>query len=116
MSGPARGDGWQSFFWTLFKRSRNAVALIDENRRHVEVNGAFVRLVGRKRAELVGSPVSDIIAGGPLLPDIRDWRVAVFRGEWTGEADIVCGDGGLAAVEFAAHPEVVTGRRLVLFV
>src|SRR5947207_353713 len=52
MSGPARGDGWQSFFWTLFKRSRNAVALIDENRRHVEVNGAFVRLVGRKRAEL----------------------------------------------------------------
>jgi PAS domain S-box-containing protein len=116
MSGPARGDGWRSFFWTLFKRSRNPVALLDDNRRHVEVNGAFVRLVGRKRAELVGHPITDVIAGGALIPNIRDWRAAVFRGEWTGEADLVAGDGSLAAVEFAAHPEVVTGRRLVLIV
>jgi DNA-binding CsgD family transcriptional regulator len=116
MSGPARGDGWQSFFWTLFKRSRNAVALIDDNRLPVEVNGAFVRLVGRKRADLVARPVTDVIAGGPRIPSLREWRAAVFRGEWTGEADLVSGDGDLVAVEFAAHPEVVTGRRLVLFV
>jgi PAS domain S-box-containing protein len=111
----SRGDGWRGLFWDLFKRSRNAVALLDENRVNVEVNGAFVRLVGRKRSEVVGHPVTDFLAGGPRLP-LREWRAVVRRGDWTGEADIVCGDGRLAAVEYAAHPEVVTGRRLVLVV
>lgn len=115
MQRPDRADGWRGFFWTLFKQSRNAVALLDDNRRHVEVNGAYLRLVGRKRAELVGHPVTDLIAGGARLP-LREWRSVVFRGEWTGEADLACGDGSLTAVEFAAHPEVATGRRLVLIV
>jgi DNA-binding CsgD family transcriptional regulator len=115
MSRPGQRDGWKQFFWTVFKRSRNAIALLDENRRHVEVNGAYLKLVRRKRADVVGHRVSEAIAGGPLLP-LRDWRATVFRGEWTGEADLLCGDGTLAAVEFAAHPEVVTGRRLVLVV
>src|SRR2546421_12831555 len=100
MSRAGRRDGWKSFFWTLFKRSRNAVALVDENRRHVEVNGAFVKLVGRSRADLVGHPVSDVIAGGPRLP-LGEWRDLGFRGEWTGEADPECGDGSPAAVGFA---------------
>jgi DNA-binding CsgD family transcriptional regulator len=116
MSGPRGADGWRSFFWTLFKRSRNAVALLDENRRHVEVNGAYVKLVGRPRAQLVGAPAGDVIAGGPVIPRLADWRAAVFRGEWTGQADLVSGDGRLLAIEFAAHPEIVTGRRLVLVV
>src|SRR3954454_17567554 len=115
MSGPERGDGWRSFFWTLFKQSQNAVTLVDDNRRVVEVNGAFLKLVGHRRPKLVGRPISDVIAGGPRLP-LREWRDLVFQGEWTGEADLVCGDGSVAAVEFAAHPEVVTGRRLVLVV
>jgi PAS domain S-box-containing protein len=108
-------DDWQSFFWSLFKRTRNAIALIDDDRRHVEVNGAFVKLVGRQRRELIGRPVSDLVAGGPRLP-LPQWRAQVFRGEWTGETDLVCADGSLTAVEFAAHPGVVGGRRLVLFV
>ncbi|MFL5909481.1 MAG: LuxR C-terminal-related transcriptional regulator [Gaiellaceae bacterium] len=112
MSG---GKGWRGFFWSLFKRSRNAAALIDENRITVEVNGAFLRLVGRKRSEVVGHPITDVIAGGPRLT-LREWRAVVQRGEWTANADIVRGDGRLAAVEYAAHPEVVTGRRLVLVV
>ena len=111
----SRRDGWRGFFWSLFKRSRNAVALIDENRITAEVNGAFLRLVGRKRSEVVGHPIGDLIAGGPRLP-LREWRAVVRRGEWMGNADIVRGDGRLVAVEYAAHPEVVTGRRLVLVV
>lgn len=108
-------DGWRAFFWTMFKRSRNAVALLDDNRRHVEVNGAFLTLVGRKRAQLVGRPITDLIAGGARLP-LPEWRRAVSRGDWTGDADLVAADGSLVAVEYAAHSEVVTGRRLILVV
>jgi PAS domain S-box-containing protein len=114
MSQPRRGDGWQSFFWTLFKRTRNAVALLDDNARFVEVNGAFLQLVKRKRADILGRPVRDVIAGPRR--SLREWRAMVARGEWTGETDLVCGDGSHVAVEFAANPEEVTGRRLVLVV
>jgi len=115
MSRPGQGDGWQRFFWTLFKQSRNAIALLDDSRRPVEVNGAFLKLVRRKRADLVDSPVTDVMAGGPRLP-LREWQAVVARGDWSGDADLVCGDGTLVAIEYAAHPEVVTGRRLVLIV
>ena|SRR5437764_9682009 len=115
MSEAGRENGWRSFFWTLFKRSRNAVALVDGDRRIVEVNGAFVTLVDVKRADLVGRIGTDLI-GGPGPRTSREWRAVVSRGEWTGEAELVRADGGLVAVEYAAHPEVVTGKRLVLFV
>ena len=41
---------WATLFWTAFKRSHNAMALVDERRRCVEVNGAFLR-VDRLRRE-----------------------------------------------------------------
>jgi PAS domain S-box-containing protein len=115
MSGAGRGNGWRSFFWTLFKRSRNAVALVDDERLIVEVNGAFVTLTARKRADLIGHSLSELNARGAQVSP-RGWRAVVSRGEWMGEAELVRGDGRVIAVEYAAHPEVVTGRRLVLFV
>ena len=101
MSRAGRRDGWQSFFWTLFKRSRNAVSLVDENRVNVEVNGAFLRLLRCKRADLVGHPAADVLAGGPRL-SLSEWRARAFRGEWMGELDLVCSDGTLVAVEYGA--------------
>src|SRR3954466_8155877 len=88
MSGAGRGNGWRSFFWTLFKRSRNAVALVDYERRLVEGKGGFVKLVGRRRTDLIGHPVFDLIAGGPRA-SAREWQATVSRGEWMGEARLV---------------------------
>jgi DNA-binding CsgD family transcriptional regulator len=36
--------------------------------------------------------------------------------EVTGEADMRCADGATVRVQFAVHPEAVTGQHLVLFV
>ena len=41
-----RGSGWASLFWQAFRRSRNAMVLLDEQRRHVDVNGAYLQLLG----------------------------------------------------------------------
>jgi PAS domain S-box-containing protein len=111
----ARREGWAALFWSAFNDSRNAMVLLDEHRRHVEVNGAYVKLAGYARDEVVGRPVWEYVADGPRLTD-RQWERAIARGELSGEAGLVCADGTIATVQYAGHTEVVTGRRLVLFV
>jgi PAS domain S-box-containing protein len=107
--------GWSSLFWTVFKRSQNPMALLDEQRRCVEVNGAMLRAVGHKRDVLVGAPAWTIVKDGPALTE-REWRTALKGGDYFGQTELVAADGTTLSVQYAAHPEVVTGRRLVLFV
>jgi PAS domain S-box-containing protein len=108
-------DGWAALFWSAFKDSRNAMTLVDEQRRHVEVNGAYLQLAGYPRDDVIGRPVWEYIAGGPLQTE-QQWARSIARGDLSGEAGLVCADGTIATVQFAGHTEVITGRRLVLFV
>ena len=111
----AHQDGWAALFWSAFKDSRNAMVLLDEHRRHVDVNGAYVKLAGYTREEVIGRPVWEYVAGGPLQTD-RQWERALARGELSGQAGLVCADGTTVTVQYAGHTEVATGQRLVLFV
>jgi PAS domain S-box-containing protein len=114
--GLASSDtGWAALFWEAFTRSKNAMVLADEQRRHVEVNGAYLTLLGYRRADLVGQPVYDLVVGGPLVT-AQEWRVLLHRDHFTATADLTCADGRQVTVHFAGHPEVVTGRHLVLLV
>src|SRR4051812_30447959 len=110
-----RDPGWASLFWTVFKLSQNGMVLLDEKRRCVEVNGAILQTLGYRRDALVGKPVWEIVKGGPALT-VDEWRGVLARKEFAGEADVIRADGAAVTVQYAAHPEVVTGRRLVLFV
>ena len=107
--------GWASLFWSAFKRSHNPMALLDERRRCVEVNGALLRVVGHPRDTLVGAPAATIVKDGPALTE-REWREALNGGDYFGQTELVAADGATLSVQYAARPEVVTGRRLVLFV
>jgi PAS domain S-box-containing protein len=111
----AGGNGWAALFWGAFKGSRNAMVLLDERRRHVEVNGAYLKLVGLARDELIGRPVWDLVVGGPQLSE-REWNETIARGEFSGEAAVMCADGTQVTIQYAGHTEVVTGERRVLFV
>ena len=103
-----RRDGWAALFWSAFKDSRNAMVLLDEHRRHVDVNGAYLKLAGYTRDEVIGRPVWEYVAGGPLLTD-RQWERALARGELSGQAGLVCADGTIVTVQFAGHTEVGDG-------
>jgi PAS domain S-box-containing protein len=89
--------------------------VLDSRRHHVEVNGAYLELVGYPRAQLIGRPVHEIVDGGPKLPE-DEWQDLLARGDALGEIRLVCADGRRIDVEYAAHPEEASGRRLVLFV
>lgn len=114
---PAAGErsGWSRLFWEAFTHSKNAMVLLDDERRHVEVNGAYLQLLGYRRADLIDRPVYEFVVGGPIVT-LGEWRTILRRAQFAGAADLVRADGGKVWVEFAGYPETVTGRRLVLFV
>ena len=91
------------------------MVLLDDQRRHVDVNGAYLRLLGYRREALIGLPIYDFVAGGPLITR-AEFAAPVAAGRFTGAARLVCADGGHVAVQWGACAEIVTGRRLILFV
>jgi PAS domain S-box-containing protein len=107
-------EGWAGLFAGAFKDSRNAMVLLDDQRRHVDVNGAYLAQLGYSRERLIGAPVYEFVVGGPISD--KEWNAAISRGGFTGEGELLAADGRTVGVQYAAHTEVVTGRRLVLFV
>ena len=54
--GDARGgSGWERLFRLVFERTANPIALLDEERRIVDVNGAAVALLGSTREHWIGT-------------------------------------------------------------
>src|SRR3954447_10553076 len=115
MSTSTASSGWAGLFATAFKRSQTAMALTDDQRRIIDVNGAMAQLFGYKPSELRGTHTYDHVESGPLISR-EEWPRAMARGDVTGDAAVRAADGSVVQVQFAVHREVVTGRQFVLFV
>jgi PAS domain S-box-containing protein len=108
-------DGWSGLFATAFAHSRNAMVLADAERRHVDANAAYLLLLGHRRGEVLGRPLWDFVVGGPVASP-QEWAEALSGRRITGSTDLLRSDGTHVAVQWGSSTEVVTGRRLVLFV
>jgi DNA-binding CsgD family transcriptional regulator len=64
---------------------------------------------------MMNGPIYRFVVGGPLVSP-AEWKSALMTHHFTGEAEFLCADRSRVAVQWAATTEVVTGRRLVLFV
>jgi PAS domain S-box-containing protein len=106
------GD-WSTLFRAAFRDSRNAMVLVGEDRRVVDVNGAFLQLLGHPRLDVAGRPIWEFVAGGPLMKP-REWAAALARRRFTGEAELLRADGSTVHVQWGATTEVITGRSLVV--
>jgi PAS domain S-box-containing protein len=91
------------------------MVLVDGNRYFVDVNGAWLKLLGYRRAEMIGRPLFNFVVGGPQL-SAAEWRELLATQKFTGEGRLVAADDTTVAVQYAATTEVVTGRELVLVV
>ena len=108
-------DGWSALFTSAFKQSKNPMALVDDQRRYVDVNPAYVRLLGRSRDQVIGTHLWDFVVGGPLFSPAL-WAAALAAHRFHGEAELIRADGSHIGVQWAGATEVATGQRLVLFV
>jgi len=110
-----RREGWATLFNAAFTQSRNGMALVDQERRHVDANGAYLNMLGYRSSELMGRPLWEVVADGPRATR-AEWEALMREPRFSGEAGMLTADGTVVGVQFGATPEVVTGRRLVLFV
>ena len=111
----AQQDGWSGLFATAFERSRNAMVLTDGRRVIVDAEPRLpdaARAQARRRDR---GAMYAFVAGGPLATS-EEWAGALAAGRFSGEAELVDADGRPVVVQWAASTEIVTGRRLVLFV
>jgi PAS domain S-box-containing protein len=101
----------------VFRRSSNAIALVDDERRIVEVNDAALALLGRARAELVGTSIADIVIPSERAESARQWQAFLRSGgEYAGARDLLRSDGSRVGVDFAARLAAINGTRLAIYV
>jgi DNA-binding CsgD family transcriptional regulator len=91
------------------------MVLVDSRRIVVDANGACLKLLGTRRNEMVGRPMWERVAGGPLATP-AEWDTMLSEGRFAGEAELICGSGDRVGVQWGATVETVTGHRRILFV
>jgi DNA-binding CsgD family transcriptional regulator len=109
------GPGWKGLFEDAFRRSRNPMMLANDQRIQVDVNSAYAQLLSRRPSALIGEPLWNFVEGGPLVTP-EQWQTLLLQPEFVGDANMKLPEGESIQVQWAGHPELVTGRRLVLFV
>jgi PAS domain S-box-containing protein len=111
-SGP--DDSYARVFWTAFRRSANAMFLVDLDRRIVAVNEAGTVLAGRAEDVLTGERIATLLDDPAEAPDDAVWRAEVLRGELFGRRRVRRPDGSTRVVDFAMRATRTGGTVLVL--
>jgi DNA-binding CsgD family transcriptional regulator len=97
-------------FWAVFRRSRNAMLLVDDQRRYVAGNDAALALLGVTHDQLRMLRIDDLAP--PTNGDVQSaWREFLERGSMTGRWHVTTGDGEIE-IEYCATANVSPGRHL----
>jgi PAS domain S-box-containing protein len=116
MSDPPGGTGWERLFRLVFERTANPVALLDEQRRIVDLNEPAAELLGGTREGLIGRSLRDSVKPSELERSDAEWEEFLRTGEYSGTRDLVRPDGSEVAVDFAARLGNIDGERIAIFV
>jgi PAS domain S-box-containing protein len=108
--------GWEGPFWLIFERSSNAIVLLDDERRYVDVNASAVALLGRTREELLGTSSLENVKRSERKLATRQWQAFLKSGEDSGTRALVRPDGSEVEIDYAARLAVIGERRLAIFV
>jgi PAS domain S-box-containing protein len=103
-------------FWLLFENASNPVALLDENRRFVDVNDAALAVLGQTRGAVIGRFSTELIKAGERMEAATRWRALVEPGAGSGRRTFVRPDGTEVQLHFDARMAQIGSRRLTLFV
>jgi len=95
-------------FRAVFDSALDAMVVLDDEGRYLDVNAAACALYGRRREEMLGARVGDFSAPSPSR-DTWSTQAGTGRGDW----HIVRPDGTRREVEFAAA-DFETGRRFAV--
>ena len=103
----AHVDGWSGLFASAFRQSRNAMVLLDERRRIVDVNAALLQLARPPPRRDAQPPDVGVRRGRPDRHRRASGAPAMFAERFTGTATLVAADGSRVAVQWGATTETV---------
>src|SRR5204863_5862369 len=107
--------GWKSLFRTVLHNAHNPMAVVDEDRRIVDVNPSAEALTGFARPQLIGRLADDFFAEHERAGFAREWRELVPKADGHAEREMLCADGGRVLIRYKAARRSADGRRLVLY-
>ena len=105
-----------AMFWSLFEHSRVPMALVDRDRRYVDVNNAGLELFNYRREDVIGQVAGRTSVGDHENSADGQWRRLLRTNEVYGERTVLHPNGSPIRVGYAAHGSTVNGRWLALFV
>jgi PAS domain S-box-containing protein len=103
-------------FWAVFAQSQIPMALVDRDRRYVQVNDAAVRLYQYPLEEMLGARAGRTIVDEDHAVSHAHWEQLLRTNELYGQRTVVHGNGSRMRVSYAAHATTVGGAWLALFV
>ncbi len=106
----------QGAFGELFRRTRRAMLLVDDDQRYVAANEPACRLLGLGPDELVGQTIAQVTP-----PELRSqlpamWERFLTEGALEGTYELVRSDGRRIEVSFSATANVLHGLHLSMLV
>jgi PAS domain S-box-containing protein len=103
-------------FWTVFEQSHIPMALVDRDRRYVQVNDAVVRVFQYPLEEVLGSRAGRTVLDEDHAFSDAQWNQLLRTNELYGERTVAHSNGSRMRVSYAAHTTTVGGRWLALIV
>src|SRR3954452_10589157 len=101
-------------FWRVFETSRNAMLLMDDDRRYTDLNDAATRLFGVGPGELVGR-LSDELVPRDLRDEVQGrWAAFLSQGHAHGHYALDLPSGRRVEIEYSSTANVVPGRHLTI--
>jgi PAS domain S-box-containing protein len=100
---------------TLFDAAPDAIVVMDDDRRVVDLNSAACTLAGLAREDLLGHRADALVPTG-IEPGLDPpWPASLRRGrEAAGQAEIVAADGSRREVEMTAAASFMPGRHVAV--
>lgn len=91
----------------LFDHLPIAVLLADDRAQYVDANAAAAELFQRRRDELIGATVSDVIAPTARAAVELQWQAFLRDGEQSGVFEIALPSGAVRRIHFHARANFV---------
>jgi PAS domain S-box-containing protein len=105
-------DRQTALFRNLFERSPEALTIVDQKDRILNVNRSFETLFGYREAEIQGQYVNDLIVSESYLDEAESiTQISIGVGQVVEKETVRCTkDGRLVDVSMVGYPIVVAGR------
>jgi len=96
-------------FSELFRRSRHAMLLADDERRYLAANDAASALLGLPRESIVGRTIDEFTPPETRSAIDAQWRDFISRGTQDGRYELLLADGRPVELTFSATANIAPG-------